>query len=423
MKKIVVILFFTLVLIGSAFASAELTSVMKQKSAAQRNSSQQGDTMLITERYGNRIIEVDSSGTVVWEKTGLNIPTDAERLGNGNTLIAEEGNNRVIEVDSSGNIVWDYNGLNGPQDVERLEKGNTLISDTYSNRVIEVDNGSSVVWEKAGLYAPIDAERLENGNTLIVEFYIDRVIEVNSGGTIVWETSVPTPVDAERLGNGNTLITDCYDGQRVIEVDSSGNLVWEYTSSNDLFDAERLANGNTLITEFFSESRVIEVDSSGTIVWEKTGLNTPVDAERLSLQPDLSCGGRLSWTDVSPGSTVTGYFYVENIGDPTSLLDWEIESKPEWGTWTITPEEGYDLTPEHEPYVVEVSVEAPDKKNSEFTGEVKIVNSENSSDYCTIDASLSTPKNKPFDFQFNLLSWLFERFPHAFPILRQLLGL
>jgi len=99
-------------------------------------------------------------------------------------------------------------------------------------------------------------------------------------------------------------------------------------------------------------------------------------------------------------------------------LGWEIESKPDWGTWTITPEEGYDLTPELEPFVVEVSVIAPEKKNSEFTGEVKIVNSENSSDFCTIDVSLATPKNKAFNFNFPLLEWLFERFPNAFPILR-----
>jgi hypothetical protein len=33
------------------------------------------------------------------------------------------------------------------------------------------------------------------------------------------------------------------------------------------------------------------------------------------------------------------------------------------------------------------------------------------------------PKNKAFNFNFNLLSWLFERFPRMFPIMRQLFGL
>ena len=133
--------------------------------------------------------------------------------------------------------------------------------------------------------------------------------------------------------------------------------------------------------------------------------------------PDLNCGGSLSWIDVPVDTIVTGSFYVENIGDPNSLLDWEIESYPDWGTWNITPMEGYDLEPELEPFVVEVSVRAPDEKNEEFTGEVKIVNQENSSDYCIIDVSLATPKNKPFIHNFPLLSWLFERFPNLLPIL------
>ncbi|MFW6149157.1 MAG: hypothetical protein ACOC6D_04795, partial [Atribacterota bacterium] len=41
------------------------------------------------------------------------------------------------------------------------------------------------------------------------------------------------------------------------------------------------------------------------------------------------------------------------------------------------------------------------------------------SDWGTLDVTM--PKNKVFNF--NLLEWLFERFPNAFPILRHLLGL
>ncbi len=46
----------------------------------------EGNT-LITEFYNNRTIEVDTAGNLVWEKTGLNITHDSERLSNGNTLI------------------------------------------------------------------------------------------------------------------------------------------------------------------------------------------------------------------------------------------------------------------------------------------------------------------------------------------------
>ena len=46
---------------------------------------------------------------------------------------------------------------------------------------------------------------------------------------------------------------------------------------------------------------------------------------------------------------------------------------------------------------------------------------DNESDWATLEVTI--PKNKPFNYNFNLLSWLFERFPHAFPMLRHLLGL
>ncbi|MCK4429753.1 MAG: PKD domain-containing protein [Candidatus Aminicenantes bacterium] len=43
------------------------------------------------------------------------------------------------------------------------------------------------------------------------------------------------------------------------------------------------------------------------------------------------------------------------------------------------------------------------------------------SDWSTLEVTM--PKNKPFNFNFPLISWLLERFPNAFPILRHMLGL
>ena len=43
------------------------------------------------------------------------------------------------------------------------------------------------------------------------------------------------------------------------------------------------------------------------------------------------------------------------------------------------------------------------------------------SDWATLEVVM--PMSKTFNFNFPILNWLFERFPNAFPILRQLLGL
>ncbi len=244
----------------------------------------EGNT-LIAEYENNRTIEIDSDGNIVWQKTGLQIPQDAERLSNGNTLIAEYATGRVFELDKDEIKIWQKGGLGLPVDAERLPNGNTLITEFSTQRVIEVDKDLNIVWEKTGLSSPFDAERLENGNTLIAESYPEgQVIEVDSSGNIVWQiTDLEGPLDVERLSNGNTLITE-HVGKKVIEVDISGNIVWEKTGLLMPKDAERLTNGNTLIVEC-AANRIIEVDPSGSNVWIKSGLHYPVDAERLPNLP------------------------------------------------------------------------------------------------------------------------------------------
>ncbi len=124
------------------------------------------------------------------------------------------------------------------------------------------------------------------------------------------------------------------------------------------------------------------VHSDGSI-WEFTTEEEP--------NSDLECDGILSWTEVEPGSIVTGSFSVENIGTPLSMLDWEIQSCPDWGIWTFTPSSGDDLTPEDGELIVEVEAIAPDEQNQEFTGEITIVNTDNTDDFCILPVFLATP--------------------------------
>jgi len=144
------------------------------------------------------------------------------------------------------------------------------------------------------------------------------------------------------------------------------------------------------------------------------------DCEPPPLIPDLTCDGDLTWTSLSPGSTVTTVITIENIGDPDSLLDWEIVECPTWGEWTFTPSSGDDLTPEDVAVSVDVEVVAPNEQNQTFTGEVKVINRENGNDFDILPVILSTPKNRAINTVFLRI---LERFPNAFSIIRQLLGL
>jgi hypothetical protein len=141
-----------------------------------------------------------------------------------------------------------------------------------------------------------------------------------------------------------------------------------------------------------------------------------------SEEADLSCSGDIAWVDVTPGETVTDSFTVQNTGGAGSELDWEIESYPDWGDWTFDPDGGLDLTPEDGVITVDVEVVAPGDKETEFEGEIVLVNSEDPEDTCTIDIALTTPVSQESPI-FQFLERIFERFPNAFPILRNLLGL
>jgi hypothetical protein len=97
---------------------------------------------------------------------------------------------------------------------------------------------------------------------------------------------------------------------------------------------------------------------------------------------------------VTPGSTVTGIFTVENIGKPSTLLNWEIIQWPTWGSWAFDPQYGVNLSSEDPLVIVHVTVQSPTNPETQFNGNIKIINTENSSDFCTIDVSLSTPANQ-----------------------------
>lgn len=135
---------------------------------------------------------------------------------------------------------------------------------------------------------------------------------------------------------------------------------------------------------------------------------------------DLRCDGELSWTEVTPGSTVTGSFTIENIGESESILDWEVDSYPTWGSWSFTPKEGSGLKPEHGKITVEVSVIAPSEKNQNFNGEVRVVNKNNPNDVGVIPVTLATPRNNAINPLFQIIQ---ERHLHLLPIIQEILGL
>jgi hypothetical protein len=188
---------------------------------------------------------------------------------------------------------------------------------------------------------------------------------------------------------------------------------WIYTASpptsfyaSHLSGAQRLADGDTLICNG-ETGKIFEVTPQGTTIWQYTSpYPTPLTNQLFKVvyipfeepeqpgntTPDLDCSGILSWTKVDPGTTVTGSFQVQNIGDPGSLLNWSINtSSINWGTWSFSPQSGENLTPEDGQLTVSVSVIAPDEKNAYFEAYLKVENQQDPQDFDVIPVTLTTP--------------------------------
>ena len=193
----------------------------------------------------------------------------------------------------------------------------------------------------------------------------------------------------QRVENGNTLI--CYGTEGIFwEVTPDNNVVWEYNNpypnlnQNDVFKIEYI----------------------------------PPPEPPVPDEPDLDCEGSLSWNNVKPGETVFGSFQVQNIGDANSLLNWKVNaSSITWGTWFFNPESGVNLTPEDGNVTVEVTIIAPDEKNSEFEGQLRVENIKNSSDFGLISVYLKTPRNKA------TINVMFLRFLERYPLIERALAL
>lgn len=198
------------------------------------------------------------------------------------------------------------------------------------------------------------------------------------------------------------------------------NETWIYTANPPtsfyayhISGAQRLASGDTLISNG-ETGKLFEVTPNGTTVWQyqtytelfKTEYIPPGSQPQPGI-PDLDCTGSLAWTDVTPGSTVTGNFTVKNIGSPGSLLNWTVNaSELTWGNWTVAPSSGIGLTPENGSVTVQVTVVAPDTKKQTFEGYLTVINQDNASDFDTVPISLTTPTSSQNIYHDSLVTLL-----------------
>jgi len=251
---------------------------------------------------------------------------------------------------------------------------------------------------------------------------VRAVCGINGDWSEIWELNIipneapNTPSRPSGPNEGNTEIEYTFSTTTIDPDENQVYYKWDWGDGTESvwlgpYDSGETAEANHTWTE--EGYYAVKVKAKDIYDAESGWSGSLIVHIIAPLVPDLDCVGSLSWTNVAAGGTVTGEFTVENIGDPSSLLDWEIDDYPDWGIWIFTPSSGYDLKPEDGQITVDVTVIAPDVQNTEFTGNVTIVNKEDSSDFCTISVSLATPTSVPVcqpSSSLQVLQFLQQRF-------------
>ena len=131
----------------------------------------------------------------------------------------------------------------------------------------------------------------------------------------------------------------------------------------------------------------------------------------------LNCSPERSCKPSGPTSGKIGeeYNYTTGTTDPDGdqvKYGWDWDGDKVVDEWTSFYESGEPVTTSHtwtKKGIYNIRVKAQDKDGLESGWSDSL--------------EVTMPKNKPFNFNYPLLSWLVERFPNAFPILQYILGL
>jgi len=104
---------------------------------------------LVSLRNFHMVVEVAPTGEIVWRWRDLRLVHDPEVLANGNLLVAlriSPGYHPVREVTRDAKVVWEFSqpDIQVPTNCQRLPNGNTLIA--AQNKIIEVTPQKEVVW-------------------------------------------------------------------------------------------------------------------------------------------------------------------------------------------------------------------------------------------------------------------------------------
>jgi len=257
------------------------------------------------------LLKYDSSGNLLWDRTwggsanelGRGIAVD----GSGNVFISGETYIRgvgsyaflFLKYDSSGNMLWNKTGRGRGYGIAVDGSGNVFITGSY---LLKYDSSGNLLWNKTGGGRGYGIAVDGSGNAFIAGSTVSDgtrpsdvfLLKYDSSGNQLWNKTWGGSDWDDGHGialdaSGNVFITGKtysfgagYSDVFLLKYDSSGNMLWEKTWGGYNYECGYGiavdGSGNAFITGSYninygtetSDAFLLKYDSSGNILWETT---------------------------------------------------------------------------------------------------------------------------------------------------------
>jgi hypothetical protein len=289
------------------------------------------------------VIKLSSSGIIEWQKTfggtKSDIATSIQQTTDGGYIVAGEtesndgdvtGNHGssdswVLKLNSSGTIVWQktFGGTEGDfaSSIQQTTDGGyiLLVGETYSNDgdvtgnhgggdiwVVKLSSSGTIQWQK-----PLGGSRYDGARS---------IQQTTDGGYILAGDTTSNDGDV----TGEDINYDIW----VVQLNSSGTIVWQKIigkpKGDYAFSIQQTTDGGYIVaagTEltdgdlgepYLYDIWVFKLNSSGTILWEKTLGGSKIDVA-FSIQQTTDGGYILAGYTESNDGDVTGKHGSEDI--------------------------------------------------------------------------------------------------------------
>lgn len=110
-----------------------------------------GGGFIVTEINGDWADGLSPGGRVLWSThpPGVAYPSDTNQLGGSHMLTADYSDpGQIVEFTTRGKLLWRFGGLNMPSLALPLPNGNILVNDDFNHRVIVINPRiDKIVWQ------------------------------------------------------------------------------------------------------------------------------------------------------------------------------------------------------------------------------------------------------------------------------------